>query len=266
MSPPVLSKHPFSRGLWVSLVLHGGIAILLSVKPRMVTLTTGPESGLMRATLIAVPTNNSSTGRPQRAPDRLPQSSDPPRLAKPSPVKNVKSAKSTTPIEPARGSTPGQLVNAVQAPSPPLKQSSTPPQKNIKGSASTPSKRKGKKGSTATPQAATDLDNFFGDLAASPGTGSTPFATPQQCKHYASQIKNAIQANFIQEQGYQGRSCEIALQLAADGTILRAEARQGDRLLCAAALRAVGITERVPKPPDPALYELFKAIVISFEF
>lgn len=279
MSRPVRAWSPLSRGVLVSIVLHGGIVVLLSLKPRVVTLTIGPESGLMHATLIAVPTNHLLTARPLSAPKASQQSAEqpprrvepPPRPAEKPPLKRVKAEKNSPTIEPSKDSTTGQLVKSAQAPPPPLKQATAAIQKKVKGTlveggGSTTSKNDGKTASTTTPQTSADLDRFFGHLAASTGTGSAQLASTQQCNHYATQIKSAIQANLIKEQEYQGRSCEIALQLAADGTIVRAEARQGDRLVCAAALRAVGITERVPKPPDPVLYELFKAIVISFEF
>ncbi len=273
------SWSPLSRGILVSIVLHGGIVILLSLKPRVVTLTIGPESGLMQATLIAVPTNQLSTGRPLSAPKASQQSAEQPprrveqlpRPAEKPPLKRAKAEKNSPTIESSKDSTTGQLVKAAQAPPPPLKQAATPTPKKVKGtpvegSASTTSKSDGKTASAMTSPTSADLDHFFGHLAASTRTGTAQLPSTQQCSHYASQIKSAIQANLIKEPGYQGRSCEIALQLAADGTIVRAEARQGDRLVCAAALRAVGITERVPKPPDPALYERFKAMVISFEF
>lgn len=276
MSRQVRSWSPLSRGILVSIVLHGGIVILLSLKPRVVTLTIRPESGLMQATLIAVPTNQ--LGQPLHAPKASQQSAEQPprrveqplRPAEKPPLKRAKAEKNSPTIEPSKDSTTGQLVKAAQAPPPPLKQATAPTQKKVKGtlvegSASPTNKSDGKTASAMTPQTS-DLDHFFGHLAASSGTGTAQLASTQQCNHYASQIKSAIQANLIKEPGYQGKSCEIALQLAADGTIVRAEARQGDRLVCAAALRAVGITERVPKPPDSALYERFKAMVISFEF
>lgn len=236
----------------------------------------------MPATLIAVPMNHLSTGRPlsspkvsQRSAEQPPRRVEPPpRPAEKPPLKRAKAEKSSpTIIEPSKDSTTGQLVKSAQAPPPPLKQATAATKKKVKGTpvevgggSTTTSTSDGKTASTMTPQTSADLDYFFGHLAASTGVGSAQLASTQQYNHYATQIKSAIQANLIKEQGYQGISCEIALQLAADGTIVRAEARQGDRLVCAAALRAVGITERVPKPPDPALYELFKAIVISFEF
>lgn len=278
MSQQVRSWIPLPRGVVISIVLHSGLAILLSLKPRIVTLTIGPESGLLQATLVAVPTDL-STGRPLSAPEASQQSAKqrpppvepPPRLAEKPSVKKVQSKSSPTIIEPPKDSTTGQLVKVAQATPPPLKQATAPTKKNVKvmpvkGEESRTSKGEGKTASTTAPRAgAADLDQFFGQLAASTASGGARGASTQQCNQYATQIKSAIQANLIQDQGYQGRRCEIALQLAADGTIVRAEARQGDGLVCAAALRAVGITGRVPKPPDPALYELFKAIIISFE-
>jgi colicin import membrane protein len=279
MSQQVQFKSPLSHGVLVSTVLHVGIALLLSLKPRVVTLTSSRESALMHATLVATPSNHETTGRTLNAPKTsqqlakqpLPRVEQPPRLAAPPLLKSVNSAKSSQNTAPSKDSLTGQRVNVAKATPPSLKPATASPTKNVKlpvkGEGSTTSKSDGPAASTKVPHAnAGDLDQFFGQLAVSSTTGSARGSSTQQCSHYATQIKSAIQANLIKEQGYQGRGCEIALQLAPDGTIIRAEARQGDGLVCAAALRAVGITERVPKPPDPALYELFKAIVISFEF
>ncbi|MEW9809719.1 MAG: cell envelope integrity protein TolA [Candidatus Symbiodolus clandestinus] len=120
----------------------------------------------------------------------------------------------------------------------------------------------------ATQKENINLDQFFNQLAAGGTANASPAQTAvnaQASSHYGAQIQQVIQANLIRHPSFQGKRCEITLQLAPDGMITRAQVRQGDGRLCEAALRAIGITGRVPAPTDPALYELFKQFTISFE-
>lgn len=102
-----------------------------------------------------------------------------------------------------------------------------------------------------------------GAARGSMGMGWAP-TMPYECNQYASQIKSAIERHMITDSSYYGRSCEVALQIREDGIILRANPLRGDSMVCRAAMRAIGISGSVPKPPNSRIYEAFKDIVISF--
>ncbi|EBV1275114.1 cell envelope integrity protein TolA [Salmonella enterica subsp. enterica serovar Oranienburg] len=88
-------------------------------------------------------------------------------------------------------------------------------------------------------------------------------ATGEEIRKYALQIKYAIESNFYDIDQYTGKQCVLSIQMAPDGVILSIKSDGGDPDLCRAAMKAAKKT-KLPSPPSPAIYDVFKKAVLDF--
>jgi len=89
-------------------------------------------------------------------------------------------------------------------------------------------------------------------------------ATTGQLESYAVQIRDAIQAKMPPGE-YTGMICTLRLQLARDGMVISANAEEGERQLCDAALKAVQ-TAQIPPAPSDKVYSVFKDVPLDFKY
>lgn len=88
-------------------------------------------------------------------------------------------------------------------------------------------------------------------------------ATGEEIRKYALQIRSAIESNFYDIDQYTGKQCVLSIQMAPDGVILSIKSDGGDPALCRAAMKAAKKT-KLPSPPSPAIYDVFKKAVLDF--
>ncbi|EDV0529329.1 cell envelope integrity protein TolA [Salmonella enterica subsp. enterica] len=93
---------------------------------------------------------------------------------------------------------------------------------------------------------------------------TTPRATGEEIRKYASQIKYAIERNFYNIDKYSGKQCTLRIKMAPDGMILDIQPDGGDPDLCRAAMKVAKKT-KLPSPPSPAIYDVFKKAVLDFQ-
>ncbi|MFP3036646.1 MAG: cell envelope integrity protein TolA [Arsenophonus sp.] len=77
--------------------------------------------------------------------------------------------------------------------------------------------------------------------------------------NYSAKIKAAIENKFYDANIYQGKICELKINLNENGTLISIFAKNNilnDKSLCDAAIRATK-TARIPKPPNRSIYDLF---------
>ncbi len=77
--------------------------------------------------------------------------------------------------------------------------------------------------------------------------------------NYSAKIKAAIESKFYDANIYQGKICELKINLDENGTLISIFAKNNilnDKSLCDAAIRATK-TARIPKPPNRSIYDLF---------
>ncbi|ECD7244688.1 cell envelope integrity protein TolA [Salmonella enterica] len=88
-------------------------------------------------------------------------------------------------------------------------------------------------------------------------------ATGEEIRKYALQIRSAIESNFYDIDQYTGKQCVLRIRMAPDGVILNIKSEGGDPALCRAAMKAARKAEW-PRPPSPAVYNVFKKAVLDF--
>ncbi|EDW4373886.1 cell envelope integrity protein TolA [Salmonella enterica subsp. diarizonae] len=88
-------------------------------------------------------------------------------------------------------------------------------------------------------------------------------ATGEDIRRYALQIRSAIESNFYDIDQYTGKQCVLRIRMAPDGVILNIKSEGGDPALCRAAMKAARKAEW-PRPPSPAVYNVFKTAVLDF--
>ncbi|HBM0098205.1 TPA: cell envelope integrity protein TolA [Salmonella enterica subsp. enterica serovar Blitta] len=93
---------------------------------------------------------------------------------------------------------------------------------------------------------------------------TTSHATGEEIRKYALQIKYAIESNFYDIDQYTGKQCVLRIQMAPDGVILSIKSDGGDPALCRAAMKVAKKT-KLPSPPSPAIYDVFKKAVLDFQ-
>lgn len=67
----------------------------------------------------------------------------------------------------------------------------------------------------------------------------TPRHTIDNSQEYLSAVTGSIQAKFYDIDTYRGMSCDLALEIAADGNVNSVSATGGDPALCEAAIEAI---------------------------
>lgn len=76
---------------------------------------------------------------------------------------------------------------------------------------------------------------------------------------YLGKVKFAIQKEFRNSDVFRGRTCELQLKLAPNGSLVSATPKNNpinDAALCNAAIEAVKLA-RMPKPPSAEVYNTF---------
>ncbi|WP_037386502.1 cell envelope integrity protein TolA, partial [Serratia sp. DD3] len=130
---------------------------------------------------------------------------------------------------------------------------------------------------------AAEVDDLFGGLAdgknapkggsakaqgdgkpAGQGNAKTAGASGADISGYLGQITAAIQSKFYDADLYKGRTCDLRIKLAPDGLLIDIKSEGGDPALCQAAIAAAK-QAHIPKPPTPAVYEVFKNVPITFK-
>ncbi|EJJ0041416.1 cell envelope integrity protein TolA [Salmonella enterica] len=109
-----------------------------------------------------------------------------------------------------------------------------------------------------TPEAKAEVDALLNTY-----DGKSIPATGAEISKYAGQIKEAIEKQFYLPSQYSGKVCTLRIKMAPDGLLLDVQIVDGDPELCRAALEAVKKAE-FPKPPSPAVYEVFKNSPLDF--
>lgn len=80
---------------------------------------------------------------------------------------------------------------------------------------------------------------------------------------YLSQVKTAVEKNFVDFNTYSGKVCTLRISMAPDGSLEDVKKENGDPEFCRAALAAVKKTD-FPKPPSQQIYDLFKNAPLVF--
>jgi len=82
---------------------------------------------------------------------------------------------------------------------------------------------------------------------------------------YKALIQNKIGRNWQVGPNMKGKSCTLAIRLAADGLVLSAKRSRGDEKLCASAKRAALKAKTLPIPKDPEIAPQFRDFDITLE-
>jgi len=82
---------------------------------------------------------------------------------------------------------------------------------------------------------------------------------------YKSLIQDKISRNWQTEPSMKGKSCTLAIRLAADGLVISAQRSSGDIKLCESAKRAALKAKTLPIPKDPEISTQFRDFDITLE-
>ncbi|UVK77524.1 MAG: hypothetical protein FKGGLIKP_00118 [Sodalis sp. Fse] len=82
---------------------------------------------------------------------------------------------------------------------------------------------------------------------------------------YKALVSQAISNKFYDASSYSGKTCDLHIKLAPDGTLISVIAIDGDPILCQAAVSATKLAT-IPKPPSTQVYEVFKNAMLGFSF
>jgi len=82
---------------------------------------------------------------------------------------------------------------------------------------------------------------------------------------YKSLIQDKISRNWQIEPSMKGKSCTLAIRLAADGLVISAQRSSGDIKLCESAKRAALKAKTLPIPKDPDISTQFRDFDITLE-
>lgn len=85
----------------------------------------------------------------------------------------------------------------------------------------------------------------------------------EQLRSQGSEIKRAIELNFINEPSFSGKRCTLRLQFAPNGSLLSVKSEGGDPELCEAALKAANKAKYPPFINDK-MYDTFKNVAVDF--
>ncbi|CAI8702302.1 cell envelope integrity protein TolA [Kosakonia quasisacchari] len=112
---------------------------------------------------------------------------------------------------------------------------------------------------TQRAEANAEVDNRFAEYK-----GAHATAPENDINRYAGQIKSATESHFFEADRYAGKVCTLQIRLAENGALEDARPIGGDPELCSAAIIAIR-QARLPKPPPPAVYEVFKNATLEFK-
>jgi len=82
---------------------------------------------------------------------------------------------------------------------------------------------------------------------------------------YKSLIQDKISRNWQVEPSMKGKSCTLAIRLAADGLVISVQRSSGDIKLCESAKRAALKAKTLPIPKDPDISTQFRDFDITLE-
>ncbi|MER1978327.1 cell envelope integrity protein TolA [Pseudocitrobacter faecalis] len=102
------------------------------------------------------------------------------------------------------------------------------------------------------------VDKLFENYATRTKSSSEPTVGA-----YLSQVKTAVEKNFVDFNTYSGKACTLRISMAPDGSLEDVKKEDGDPEFCRAALAAVKKTD-FPKPPSQKIYDLFKNAPLVF--
>lgn len=86
----------------------------------------------------------------------------------------------------------------------------------------------------------------------------------EDIRHYAGQIKKAIEEQFREPGKYSGKVCSLRMNMAPNGLLLQVKREGGDPDLCREAMNAVKHAD-IPAPPSPEVYKVFHNGVLDFK-
>ena len=107
-----------------------------------------------------------------------------------------------------------------------------------------------------------DLNDILGGLT-SKAPSSDVNASSADLNQFKSMVMSAISNKFINPKLYQGKNCNLKIQLAPDGLLLNVSAGEGDPALCREAISATR-SAIFPKPKNNQLYKEVKNLDINF--
>jgi colicin import membrane protein len=82
---------------------------------------------------------------------------------------------------------------------------------------------------------------------------------------YKALIQDKISRNWQVKPSMKGKTCTLAIRLAADGLVLSAKYSKGDKQLCESAKRAALRARTLPIPKDPVISSQFRDFDITLE-
>ena len=82
---------------------------------------------------------------------------------------------------------------------------------------------------------------------------------------YKALIQDKISRNWQVEPSMKGKTCTLAIRLAADGLVLSVNHSRGDIQLCESAKRAALKARTLPIPKDPDISSQFRDFDITLE-
>ncbi|MEH6454214.1 MAG: cell envelope integrity protein TolA, partial [Psychromonas sp.] len=82
---------------------------------------------------------------------------------------------------------------------------------------------------------------------------------------YTALIQDKISRNWQVEPSMKGKTCTLAIRLAADGLVLSVNHSRGDTQLCESARRAALRARTLPIPKDPDISSQFRDFDITLE-
>ncbi len=86
-----------------------------------------------------------------------------------------------------------------------------------------------------------------------------------EVEKYTALITSKIQQNLLIDEKMKGKECRLNIRLAFNGFVTKVNPLGGDKLVCEAAIRAVGMADTLPVSKDKAVFEELKNINLTIQ-
>lgn len=107
------------------------------------------------------------------------------------------------------------------------------------------------------------VDDILGDLSAKQPAGNEN-VSPAEFNQFVALVQHAISGQFRNPGIYNGQSCSLHIDIAADGMLLRVSTEDENSALCREAMLAVE-QAKLPRPTSAALFEKVKSLTVDFK-
>lgn len=86
-----------------------------------------------------------------------------------------------------------------------------------------------------------------------------------EVEKYTALITSKIQQNLLIDEKMKNKECRLNIRLAFNGLVTKVNALGGDKQVCEAAIRAVGMADTLPVSKDKAVFEKLKNINLTIK-